>query len=169
MDINVGNLDDMNRVVLRDQNGRIEEFNLDDELRITRNNLQEDFVTQPIKYAYWVSVLEKMRLYQESAELELEQVYASLYEPSRQALVSKGINKPTKEQISTEIVLQQQYTDAKNNANTYAYYVKRLQGIVKAWEQRREMLIQYGADNRKSYEQSKKMHYEQPNQVNNLF
>lgn len=157
MDIPVDSIGDISSITLRDHNGTVQEFDLQDELRISRDNLQEDFLTQPIKYVYWVAVLEKVRLYAESANLELEKLQGELYEPCRNALINSGTAKPTKDQINSLITTQESYQVAKQSALLYESQVKFLQGVVRAWEQRREMLIQYGADNRKAWEQTKKM------------
>lgn len=158
MEIPVENIDKIMDITLRDQNGDILTYNLKEELQIHRDNLQEDFTDQPVKYAYWVSILEKVRLYLESATLELEKVQASLYEPCRNSLIDAGTPKPTKEQISSLVIIQESYLSARETVIMYEAQVKLLQGVVRSWEQRREMLIQYGADNRKAWDQTKKMH-----------
>lgn len=148
MDIELASLD-FDDLTIRTANGEVITYNLKQELTINPYDLNSEFHNQPSKYVYWTSLLETVRAYLESAELAEERTRAGFYEPCRQALINGGVAKPTKDQIDAEILNQEEYINARNQVNTYSYYVKSLQYIVKALEQRKDMLIQLGAEQRR--------------------
>lgn len=150
---------DFGRIRIRDANGEVREYNLNQELVINEYNLQEEFRLQPSKYVFWSSVLEQVRGYQESAQLQEERVRADLYEKARQSLIEGGSPKPTKDQIEAWIIRQEEYVKAREQVLGYSNFVRQLQYVVKAFEQRRDMLTQVGADKRRAeeYERSLKM------------
>lgn len=165
MEINLDSFD-FNHITIKDNNGEVLEFNLIEELKINEFNVVSEFLQQPAKYVYWSSILEKVKMYRESAELQAETYKSSIYESSRLGLVEVGINKPTKEQVNAEIMGDEHYIKLLESLNTYKYLVGQLTYVVKAFEQRRDMLIQYGADLRKTkeYERSISMPNNLPQQ-----
>lgn len=141
-------------LTLKTASGETVTYNLKDELMINTHNLLEEFNLQPAKYVYWSSLLETVRAYLEASQLKEEQIRASLYEACRIILVDNGTAKPTKDQIEAEILKNDTYIEARELVNTYSYFVKNLQYTVKAFEQRKDMLLQLGAESRrqKDYE-----------------
>lgn len=156
LDIRVTNLD-FGTLRVTDANGETITYNLKDELAVNNFNVREEFLKQPAKYSYWTSLLEQLRLYQEMFELKAEKRKSVLYEPSRQALILEGIAKPTKDQIEARIMLDDEYYKLKTDVVNTAFNVRQLQYVVKAFEQRKDMLVQYGADLRRDFEYSKKI------------
>lgn len=136
-------------VTLRTPNGEVVTHNLKEELKINEYDLNTEFHNQSSKYVYWTSLLETVRAYLESAQLLSERTRAALYEPCRQDLISGGVAKPTKDQIDSEIMKNAEYISTVTQVNNYTYYVKNLQYAVKAFEQRKDMLIQLGAEQRR--------------------
>lgn len=155
VDISVDSLD-FEEITIRDMNGNEQTFNLKDELSINRHDIRTDLEEHPGKYMYWAGVLEKVRAYLESAELELETTFSALYEPVRVSLEKKIGKNPTKVQIEAVIYQQESYITAKEKVNDIQYQVKRLQYVVKNFEARKDMLIQISTTERKEreYEQA---------------
>lgn len=156
LEIRLDNLEtDLIRIV--DDNGETVQFSLREELRINEMNVQQEFLEQSSKYVYWTSILERVRLYQESSKLHAEIARADLYEPCRSALINTGIPKPTKDQVDAKILQDEDYIRKLEALNTYDHLVKQLQFVVRAFEQRKDMLIQFGADKRKEQDYEKKI------------
>lgn len=143
---------DFDTIRIRDVNGQFVEYDLKEQLAINEHDLQTEFKQQASKYVYWASILEQVRGYLEAAELVEEQTRAGLYEPARVALINSGTPKPTKDQVESWILQQEKYIGTKHQVLIYSKYVKHLQYIVKAFEQRRDMMQQIGADKRRQTE-----------------
>lgn len=142
MDINIDQLDfDVIRLI--DETGEYMQYNLKEELSINDSNYRQEMLAQASKYVYWSAILERIRLFQESSELELELLEARLDKDAREAITQEG-GKPTKDSVEAYIKRQLSYEDARKKINTYNYLVKRLQFIVKSFEQRKDMLQSYG-------------------------
>lgn len=154
-----------------DDNGEVVTHDLQTELQVNEFNVRTAFLEQPAKYTYWTSILERLRMYQENYELKAEKKKSELYEPSRVALINQGVAKPTKDQIEAQIMLDEDYYKLRQSIVNLSFNVRQLQYIVKAFEQRKDMLIQYGADLRREYEYSQKVSMPDPmkNKVNNGF
>lgn len=138
-------LDSLNFYIIRlvDEAGQFVEINLKEELAVNEHNLEKEMREQPSKYVYWSSVLERIRLYQETAELELEALLGELDKEARYELPKIDI-KPTKDSVDGYIKRTEKYKIAKEKCNYYDYLVRRLQFIVKSFEQRKDMLQSYG-------------------------
>lgn len=142
VNIRVDNLD-FTTIRLIDEAGQFNEFNLKEELSVNEDNLEREMIEQPSKYIYWSSVLEKIRMYQESSELELELLLGELDKEAREELPKEGI-KITKDAVEGYIKRTEAYKLAVEKINNYNYIVRRLQFVVKAFEQRKDMLQSYG-------------------------
>lgn len=156
LNIRVTNLD-FGTIRVTDANGETVTYNLKEELAVNNFNVREEFLKQPAKYSYWTALLEQLRLYQETYELQAEKRKAELYEPSRQQLILSGIAKPTKDQIDAQVMLDDEYYKLRQDVVNMEFTVRQVQYVVKAFEQRKDMLIQYGADLRRDFEYSKKV------------
>lgn len=139
-------------VTVRDYSGNEITHNLQDELRINKHDLSSEMESQPSKYIYWAFLQDKASSLLEGAELERDRIYASLYEPKRQALVASGTAKPTKDQINSAILADTDYTGAEDKVKELSEQFNNMKYIVKAFEQRKDMLIQLGSDARKERE-----------------
>ncbi|AYJ75220.1 hypothetical protein BSP36_133 [Bacillus phage BSP36] len=128
---------------LIDENGEFQEYDLREELAVNEDNFEVEMIEQPSKYIYWSSILEKLKMFQESVELELEVVVASLDQQARDAL-KETATKPTKDMVDSYIKRQPEYEKAKKKEIYYNYVVGRIQRIVKSFEQRKDMLQSYG-------------------------
>jgi hypothetical protein len=156
MEIRVPSLD-FDEIKVIDANGELQTYSLKQELNINGFNVKEEFYSHPAKYVYWTSLLERMKLQQESDALALERCRASLYEPTRVQYVNAGVTKPTKDQIEAGIQLDPTYQQLSEVLLKTKYIVGKLQYTVKAFEHRRDMLIQIGAELRRENDFSKKV------------
>lgn len=148
IDIQVDSLD-FTEFHIKDKNGSTESFDIRDELRITEETIKEDLMNQSAKYAYWSSILERARAYQESEERKLDQVSSSLNLSVRQQFEQQG-KKPTKDMVDSAITLDSNYQQQAKKVDNWSYKVRQLQYIVKAFEQRMNAMIQINADLRKT-------------------
>lgn len=155
MEITIDDLE-FSRITIVDAHGNREERNLQEELLINKSNIEEELYEQPQKYVYYTALLEKVRSYLESAKLAEEMVHARLYEPSRELLVSSTGRNPTKDQIESHILNNEEYLDKREQVVILEATVKNLQYVVRAFEQRKDMLVQLSAHERSrgEYEQA---------------
>ncbi|AMW61927.1 hypothetical protein DNAM5_183 [Bacillus phage Vinny] len=142
MDIKVDNLD-FDTLRLIDENGQYQQYNLKQELKINESILQQEMLEQPSKYIYWSSLLEKLRYYQELEDLKLEKIVAGLDGDAR-AYIKKNDGKPTKDQVDAYIKQQDEYITQRQRCIHYDHIIGRVQRIVKAFEQRKDMIQSYG-------------------------
>lgn len=148
---------DFREIRITDENGETKTYDIQEELVIHPHSVRLAFLEQPAKYAFWSSVLEKIKLYQESYELMLATKKAEVYELSRSDLIASGTAKPTKDQIEARVMLDPEVQELNRTVLQSTYNVRRLTTFVKAIEQRKDMLIQYGADLRREYEYGRKL------------
>lgn len=148
MEIYVDSLD-FDTFTIIDKNGNRENINISDELMIDENNINEEFMKQSGKYAYWASLLEIVRRYYEAEQRKLETIGSQLNLTVRQAYKQKG-EKPTKDMIEADVFINQNYQNQLNIVEDWSYKTKQLNYIVKAFEQRVNALTHLGAEQRKT-------------------
>lgn len=148
MEILVDNFE-FTKMTIRDQNGNVQGIDIQDEVAIQETTLQHEFMTQSSKYAYWTALLEKVRAYAEAEERELDRVTAELTLATRKVLEDRK-EKYTKDVIESYVKLDSRYQEQCKKLEAREYQVKRLAYIAKVFEQRKDMLIQLGADQRKT-------------------
>lgn len=158
MEITVGAFD-FDKITIKDLSGETVTYDLTEELKVNEFNVVQEFLHQSAKYVYWGSILEKVKLYRETTELKAETYKASIYEHSRMVLIQAGTAKPTKEQVLSQIMLDESYIKILEEYQTYNYLVGQLTYVVKAFEQRKDMLIQYGAEQRRMKEYERNIQY----------
>ncbi|QVD58107.1 hypothetical protein BT3_146 [Staphylococcus phage BT3] len=148
MKIHIDSLDFTN-FTIKDRNGNSQEFDITDELKITEYTIQEDFMQQSAKYAFWASILEKVRAYSEMEQRNLETIGSKLNLTIRQEYEQQG-KKPTKDMIESSVYIHDSYQQQLKVVEAWNYKVKQLQYVVKAFETRRDMMIQLGAELRQT-------------------
>lgn len=155
MEINVNDME-FNKVTVRDNSGNTFEYDMQEELMINRHDLRTELEEQSSKYMFWTGMLERVRANLEAAERELEYIVSQLYEPIRERLETKMGKNPTKAQIDAMINQQEIYQNQKKKVEEVDYQSRRLAYIVKAFEQRKDMLVQISTAERKQkeYEQA---------------
>lgn len=147
---------EFNKVTVRDNSGNTFEYDMQEELMINRHDLRTELEEQSSKYMFWTGMLERVRANLEAAERELEYIVSQLYEPIRERLETKMGKNPTKAQIDAMINQQEIYQNQKKKVEEVDYQSRRLAYIVKAFEQRKDMLVQISTAERKQkeYEQA---------------
>lgn len=139
---------DSDRIDVIDYNGQMTTYSVSQELAVNEQNYQQEFIRQPAKYAFWSAVLQQAKYVLAAQESRLEKVHAQVYNKVNTALLKEGM-RPTKDLIEAQIVLDDEYQKAKSQVETCEYSVSQVQYLVKAFEQRKDMLVQFGADMRK--------------------
>lgn len=147
---------DFDRFKLVDINtGKVVEYSLKDELSINRETYQSDFIDQPAKYVYWQAVLQNLKAYEESVERKSDIQHAHSYNYAYNYLKKETkVNRPTKDMIESIILRDKNYQKSLELVEEAKENVGIVNSIVKAYEQRRDMLIQLGADERLSKQNS---------------
>ena len=142
MEINIGSFD-FDHLVLKGEDGQTQVFNLKEELKVNEHQLMQDMLEQPAKYIYWSSVLEKLKYFQESAELKAEQALAQIDAEAREYYKNTD-TKATKDVVETYRKTHESYANIQGNLHYYNMVVGYVTRIVKAFEQRKDMLQSYG-------------------------
>lgn len=142
LDVKVDILDFQDLRII-DENGEFVIYDMREELKVNEKNLLREMLEQPSKYIYWSSVLEKIKFFQEKTELQLEITVAKFDSEAREAIKKNG-DKPTKDSVDAYIKLKDEYVAAREQVHYYEYIAGRLARIVKAFEQRKDMLQSYG-------------------------
>ncbi|WNO29879.1 hypothetical protein [Bacillus phage SDFMU_Pbc] len=142
MDVNINSFDfDLIRLI--DETGASVDYNLREELAVNEHNLLQEMLEQPAKFVYWASLLEQLKYYQESKELECERVTAQVDDAARQHYNSTG-TKPTKDMVETYRRLRPEYEQVMLEYMQLKLIVGKVSRIVKAFEQRKDMLQSFG-------------------------
>lgn len=123
-----------------------------DDIRIDRTMLTEEFTTQGEKFAYWSFIAEKAKHLYLLSKFELEQLYAKVEHEKRMAAAAMKANdakfKHTEKMCESEVITDPRYTKKK----LQVLKAQELAGLAKsasdAISQRRDMLIQLGANDR---------------------
>ncbi|AGI12179.1 hypothetical protein BPS10C_182 [Bacillus phage BPS10C] len=134
---------DFDEITIKDTNGLIESFDLREELKINPINLQEEMLNQPVKYVYWAGLHEKVRYLLERQELKLEQIVSRLDAQARAHMKSIG-EKPTKDSVEAYIKQTTDYDKQRKRVIEFEQILGRTSRIVKAFEQRSNMLQSIG-------------------------
>lgn len=142
MDIMVDNLN-FSSLRLKDETGEFIEYDMTKELRVNEDNLMREMLEQPSKYIYWATILERIKMFEESVELELEILVAHLDEKARMEIEGRGA-KATKDSVDAFVKRQPEYEAKRRSLQYYNQISGRMQRIVKAFEQRKDMLQSYG-------------------------
>lgn len=144
--------DDFKKLIIKDSHNNVEEIVLADELSINSYDLVNEMYDQPRKYVYFTSLLENVRVHLESEELKLERIHAELYEPTMTAVKARIDRNPTKDHIESEILKSEAFSEQREYIIYLGGVVKNLQSVVRAFEQRKDMLIQLAVNERKQEE-----------------
>lgn len=144
MDIRLESLD-VTVLNLIDETGNSLVINLSEELGINEANIDREMLEQPAKYIYWSSILERIKLHQENSDLALELLIAELDKEARLDMTAPESKiKPTKDSVEAYIKRTENYKVAKEQCIYYDYLARRITFILRALEQRKDMLQSYG-------------------------
>lgn len=147
--VTIGNFD-FNIIRLVDQNGEAQEYNIADLLKFNADNYEIEYTKQASNYIYWASVYTICKEQEESENNLLSKIRSDNYNQVYNDLSKQGI-RATKDHIESLIVQDTGYQAQLIKVNESHRLSLQLQYLVKAFEQRRDMLIQFGAEQRKDY------------------
>lgn len=148
MEIYVDSLD-FDTFTIIDKNNNKQKVNVHEDLKIDEININQEFMEQSSRYAWYANLLEIVRRYSEAEQRKLETLGSQLNLNIRQAYEQQG-KKPTKDMIESSIYIDQNYQQQLKNVEEWVYKMKQLQYIVKAFEQRVNALTHLGAEQRKT-------------------
>lgn len=146
MEIKVDSLD-FDTIKIKDKNNNETILSIQEELKIDEINLNESFMSQSSKFAYWANLLEIVRRYSEAEERKLETIGAQLNLSIRE-WYKQNKEKPTKDMIEARIMIDKNYQEQLKVVEEWNYKTKQLQYVVKAFEQRVNALTHLGAEQR---------------------
>ncbi|BDA81548.1 hypothetical protein [Staphylococcus phage vB_SsapH-Golestan-100] len=147
-------VDAINHDVIRvvDNQGQYIDYDVLQDLSVNDYNANSELKEQHVKYRRYADVFNRISFYLEEAETKLSMIGSELNLAIRQEYKARGDKPPTKDVIEAEIMTRQKYTDQQRNVNTLTYQKEQLKTILKAFEQRKDMLVQYTAHLRKDIE-----------------
>ncbi|MNW28086.1 hypothetical protein D3C74_48980 [compost metagenome] len=140
-------------VTIKTKNGQSVEYNVGEELKADIADLNEAFLTQPGKFAWWSTLAENAKHQRDSLEATLDKQEAEADYKVRLSLELEGV-KVTEAAVKQGIKKDEEYLDALKRYNAAKKTAGILSQVVKAFEQRKEMLISLGANLRKENDNS---------------
>lgn len=138
--------------VLNSITGEYLTYDLQKELEINEYQLEDQMMEHASKYALWSSYSVVAERYEHACETELEVAEANADSLAREQLNARGIPKPTVGQVNAEIALNEDVYAAKTKLSEAKGYASSLKYILKALDQRKDMLVNLSAQHRKSME-----------------
>lgn len=144
IDLNLESLDVLNLTV-RLANGSLKTYNVGEELSIDVTDLDNDFVEQPAKYAWWAVLAETAKNFKEEQEAELERVEAEADKRVRVDLELNGV-KITETIVARNIKLDSDYQKQLEKSLRAKRSAMMLDRVAKAFDQRLDSLISLGAN-----------------------
>lgn len=127
------------------QNGVKQEHNLIDELAFSEQTFNQDLANQSAQYAFWSQVLSSAKSKLEETKLNGQVLHAQIANEARAQLT-----KPTVNTIEDYVLTKPEYQDNLVHQLEWQTQVEKLNYIVKSFDQRSNMLSQFGANLRKN-------------------
>jgi hypothetical protein len=121
--------------------------NLRDIVQIKEADLNEEFIKQPSLYAWFATLCEFASAEVETQKMTLSILRANLDAEKRTELAESG-KKPTENMVNSAIIIDPKHQGAETALIEAKRQYGILKGIVKALEQRKDMLIQVGSTKR---------------------
>lgn len=127
-------------------------FAADQDIKIDRTNLDEEFTTHAELYWFYARMAEEAKAVAETKKIVLEQVYAQTDSRKRQeALLLQAKNpkwKYTEKMCEGEVKTDPKYREAQKIYQDAKLRAGQLDAAAKAFIHRKDMLVQLGASNR---------------------
>ena len=124
--------------------GKEFEGNLRDIVKINEAILTDEFIKQPSLYAWFATLLEYASAEMETQKMNLSILRANLDAEKRTVLVNEG-KKATESMVESAIEVDERAIQAQKNLIESSRQYGILRAIVRALEQRKDMLIQVGS------------------------
>lgn len=139
-------------IYIRMPNGEIRKFNIEEELKIERTHLNEHFMDQPGKYAWWGMIAENARDKMERAKAKVEQIEAEVDTRVRRELEMDGV-KVTEALVNRKIKSHPAYLEALEEYFEAKRRFGILNTILKSFDHRKDALISLSANIRNEQDQ----------------
>lgn len=123
--------------------------NFSDDVEIDRSMLEEEFASQPKKFAYYGSLQAIMNKKLQDVRRERKELYAKIDKEVRDLADQEG-KKLTEKMVENMVTTAPVYVKKSQEENHVSYIVDLLDVQKEAMKQRKDMLIQLGADHRQS-------------------
>lgn len=136
---------DILSVTVKLSNGKLQKFNVKEELAIDKYALNDEFVNQPGKYMWWAAMAETAKYQKDVAEAKLERAEAQADYNARLKLELDG-QKVTETLVKHQIKLDEEYQKALEDYQQAKKVAQMFDKIVKAFDQRLDALISLGAN-----------------------
>lgn len=120
------------------------EFDINDVVKIDKENLSQEFITQAGKYGWFATLLVQARRRKDEAKLTLDVLDAELDGAIRKEATASN-TKITEAAIQKIIISSQQYQDAVVHHIKMREEEGIIEAVVRALEQRKDCLISYGS------------------------
>lgn len=135
-------------VTIKTRSGEVVSYDVGEELAIDKADLNEHFMRQPGKYAWWATLAETAKSQRDSLEASLDKAEAEADYNVRLKLELDGV-KVTEPAVKQGIKKDAGYLEALEKYNQAKKSAGILSQVVKAFDQRLEALISLGAQLRK--------------------
>lgn len=159
---------DFLKFAIKLSDGTIKYFDVSDELFIDEENLNQAFIEQSGKYAWWGALAETAKAHREEMELLEAKAEANADKKARQSLKDDDI-KVTEAGVKQRMKLDQTLELASKAVIKAKKNEKTLDRIVKAFEHRKDALVSISYNNTKERSQVNKSgetrSYERPNNL----
>jgi len=120
-----------------------ETINVGDDLKIDKGNLDEEFMQQPSKYAWWATLSALAKDATLNAELALSVYTAELFEKIKKEMTDGG-EKTTNMAIENKCFLDKEWRKRKEECLKRKKRQDILAGVATAFAQRKDMLLSLG-------------------------
>ena len=132
-----------------DRNGVATTHDVQSELfSINEYNYQNAMLDQASKYEQWSSYMTDMHMYAQQKHTQLDVLHSKLYNQKFHEAQSAGTKKPTKDYVESLVLTTDAYQAKQAEVADADYNLAQLKNIVKALEQRKDMLISFGSEMR---------------------
>ncbi|QYC50832.1 hypothetical protein KQUDLBSD_CDS0132 [Staphylococcus phage PG-2021_40] len=151
LEVRVDHIDtDTIRVV--DSQGQTVDYDVLSDLSVHDYNANDELREQHVKYRKYANIYNRLSYYLEEEEIKLVTISSQINLDIRNQYQATNGKPPTKDVVEAEIQTKQKYIDQLRIVNHLKYQKTQLQYILKAFEQRKDMLVQYTAHLRKDIE-----------------
>lgn len=122
-------------------------------LKISESNLSQEFVEQAGKHANVVVMVTTANAKMMTAKSRQKAVEAELFKKHREGLIEGGIAKPTEKAIYAEVYTDKAWMAAEQSVIDATEAYTLFKGLLKSYEDRKDMLVQLGTNARSEREQ----------------
>lgn len=153
----INNMMDLDLKISLDVKGSKYDGNIREVMKINENNLTDEFINQPSTYAWFATLAEIASSEVESKKFELDVLRANLDTKKRETLAKEHITvddkgkekgRVTEAMVTSAILTDERYAVLHQELLELTRQQGILKAIVRALEQRKDMLIQLGSTKR---------------------